>query len=251
MDEPSTSSTSSAPTPAERLIVALDVDGRDDALRLIERIGPAVSFCKVGWQLFLGAGLDFVRELAREHGKRIFLDLKMDDIEATVRQAVANLDVEPEFFTLQGTAATVRGAIEGRGARAHPRFLLVTALSSLDSGDMQAMFANPEFDINAYAERRAAAALEAGCDGLIASGESVRRLRAAFPERDFVVVTPGVRPPGTGTDDHRRSLTPFDAIRDGADYLVVGRPVRNAERPDEVAARIIDDIARGLEQREG
>ena len=236
--------------PGARLIVALDVDGRGPALRLVDRLGDAVSFYKVGWQLFIGAGFPLVREL-KDRGKRIFLDLKMDDIEATVRAAVANMKENADFLTIHGTAATVRAARAGRGSRAHPRFLMVTALSSIDSQDLRSSFANPALDVDDYATAKAADALDAGCDGLIASGTSIRRLRAAFPDRGFVVVAPGIRPEGEGTDDHKRSLTPTEAVRDGADYLVVGRPVRNAPDPAASAARIADGIARGLALRAG
>ena len=236
--------------PSGRLIVALDVDERGPALRLVDRLGDSVSFYKVGWQLFVGAGFPLVREL-KDQGKRIFLDLKMDDIEATVRAAVANMKENADFLTIHGTAATVRAARAGRGSRAYPRFLMVTALSSIDSRDLRSSFANPALDVDDYATAKAADALDAGCDGLIASGTSIRRLRSAFPDRDFVVVAPGIRPEGEGTDDHKRSLTPTEAIRDGADYLVVGRPVRNAPDPAASAARIAEGIARGLALRAG
>ena len=234
--------------PGGRLIVALDVDERGQALRLVDRLGDAVAFYKVGWQLFIGEGFPFVREL-KDRGKRVFLDLKMDDIEATVRAAVGNLKESADFLTIHGTAATVRAARAGRGDRGHPRFLMVTALSSIDTSDVRNAFANPALDVDDYATAKAGDALDAGCDGLIASGRSVRRLRSAFPERDFVVVAPGIRPEGAGADDHKRSLTPLEAVRDGADYLVVGRPIRDAPDPAASAARIIDGITRGLTLR--
>ena len=235
-------------SPGERLIVALDVDGRDPALRLVDRLDDAVTFYKVGWQLFIGAGFPFVRELG-ERGKKVFLDLKLGDIEATVQAAVANMKEEVEFLTVQGMAATVRAARVGRADRARPRLLMVTALSSIDTADVRGATADPGLDIDDYAVGNAGAALDAGCDGLIASGSSVRRIRAGFPDREFVVVVPGIRPAGEGTDDHKRTLAPMEAIRDGADYLVVGRPVRNAPDPAASVTRIVDDIARGMEMR--
>ena len=234
--------------PAGRLIVALDFEGRDPALRLADRLGDLVSFYKVGWQLFIGAGFPFVRELGRR-GKKVFLDVKMDDIEATVEAAVRNMKDEVDLLTLHGTGATVRAARAGRAGRARPRFLMVTALSSVDSADLGTMSADPGLDIDDYALRKAREALDAGCDGLIASGSSVGRLRAAFPGRHFLVVAPGIRPSGTGTDDHKRTLTPKEAVCAGADYLVVGRPVRNAPDPAASAARIIDEIAAGAALR--
>ena len=235
-------------SPGGRLIVALDVDGRDAALRLVDRLDDAVTFYKVGWQLFIGAGFPFVRELG-ERGKKVFLDLKVGDIEATVQAAVANMKEEVEFLTVQGTAATVRAARAGRAGRVRPRFLMVTALSSIDTADVRGATADPGLDIDDYAVGNASAALDAGCDGLIASGSSVRRIRAGFPDREFVVVVPGIRPAGAGTDDHKRTLAPMEAIRDGADYLVVGRPVRNAPDPAASVTRIVDDIARGMAMR--
>ena len=235
--------------PGGRLIVALDFDGRGEALRLADRLGDAISFYKVGWQLFIGAGFAIVRELA-ERGKKVFLDVKMGDIDATVSAAVGNLKEEVELLTLQGTAATVRAAMDGRGEGVRPKLLLVTALSSHDSEDVRGIAAAPPgLDIDDYAVDRARAALDAGCDGLIASGTSVGRLRAAFPGREFLLVVPGIRPAGDDANDHKRTLTPLEAIRSGADYLVVGRPVRNAPDPVATAERIVGDIARGMALR--
>ena len=126
---------------------------------------------------------------------------------------------------------------------------MVTALSSIDTADVRGASANPGLDIDDYAIGKARDALDAGCDGLIASGTSVRRLRSAFRDRDFLVVAPGIRLSGAGSDDHKRTLTPMEAIRDGADYLVVGRPVRDARDPAASVARIGDEIARGLVRR--
>ena len=235
-------------TPGERLIVALDFDGPGPALGLVDRLGDLVSFYKVGWQLFIGAGFPFVRELGKR-GKKVFLDVKMNDIEATVEAAVGNMKAEVEFLTIHGTVATARAARAGRADRVRPRLLMVTALSSLDSADLRGDSAEPGLDIDDYAVRRAREALDAGCEGLVASGGSVGRIRSAFPERDFLVVAPGIRPAGASSDDQKRTLTPLEAARDGADYLVVGRPVRNAPDPEASVARIVDDLARGLEER--
>ena len=241
-------SVDAADSPGARLIVALDFDGRDEALRLADRLADGVAFYKVGWQLFIGAGFALVRELAAR-GKRVFLDLKMNDIDATVRAAVGNMKEEVDLLTLQGTAATVRAARDGRGDRLGPKLLMVTALSSVDTEDVRGAAVSSGLDIDDYAVGRAREALDAGCDGLIASGSSVRRLRTAFADREFLMVVPGIRPAGAGTDDHKRTLTPFEAIRDGADYLVAGRPVRNAPDPAASAARIVDDIARAMALR--
>ncbi len=237
---------------ADRLIVALDVDTREEALEIVRSLGDAVTFYKVGLQLFIEAGMPFVRELIAA-GKKVFLDLKIDDIPRTVEAAVdrASIGDGVRLFTLQGNAATARAARKGRGAREYPKLMQVTYLSSWnaddfrDSAGLDRDLPLPPFD--EMVERRARTALAAGCDGVIASGTSVERLRRAFP--DAIIVTPGIRPAGGDTHDHKRSLTPYDAIRYGADYLVVGRPLRDASDPPATARAIVADIEKALAER--
>jgi orotidine-5'-phosphate decarboxylase len=232
----------------ERLIVALDVDTAAEAQQLIDQLGPDVNFYKVGLQLFMAGGLTVVRALV-DQGKKIFLDLKIDDTPRTIQEAVRNSAVDGvEFFTLQGNAATVRAAFAGRAQRGAPRFLQVTYLSSWDSSDLSEqphLAGSAEaLSIDDLVLQRARRILESGCDGVIASGSSVGRLRRELPQ--LLIVTPGIRPAGSSTDDHKRSMTPFEAIRAGADYLVVGRPIRTASDPRATAHQIQQDIEQAL-----
>jgi orotidine-5'-phosphate decarboxylase len=231
---------------SERLIVALDVDTRADALEFVRTLGTGVSFYKVGLQLFMQGGLQIVHDLVGL-GKKVFLDLKIDDTPRTVGEAVRNAAIAGvELFTLQGNAATADAARKGRGGRAAPKFLQITLLSSWDHGDLSEHLQVPSGnqqppDLDEFVLRRSERILAWGCEGVIASGSSVNKLRQRFPE--LLIVTPGIRPSGVATDDHKRSLTPSAAIRAGADYLVVGRPIRDADDPQATAARIQDEIA--------
>ena len=237
---------------AARLIVALDFNSATEANRLIGQLGSAVNFYKVGWQLFLGEGWAFVRTLL-EQGNKVFLDLKINDIDQTVQAALANMPNEfaggLELLTINGGSATVNAAKKGRGANDKPYLLMLTVLSSMDASDLKEL--SPDgatIDTETVVKRRAQQALDAGCEGLIASGSSVRALRDHFRDREFLIVTPGIRPSDTGYDDHKRTLTPYQAITSGADYLVVGRPITRASDPLQAAQSIISDIQAGLNQ---
>ncbi len=237
---------------AARLIVALDFNSATEANRLIGQLGSAVNFYKVGWQLFLGEGWAFVRTLL-EQGNKVFLDLKINDIDQTVQAALANMPNEfaggLELLTINGASATVNAAKKGRGANDKPYLLMLTVLSSMDASDLKEL--SPDgatIDTETVVKRRAQQALDAGCEGLIASGSSVRALRDHFRDREFLIVTPGIRPSDTGYDDHKRTLTPYQAITSGADYLVVGRPITRASDPLQAAQSIISDIQAGLNQ---
>ena len=231
---------------AGRLIVALDVDRATDALKLVQDLDGLVSFFKVGYQLFITEGLPFVKKLI-ETDKRVFLDLKMNDVEETIRLAVANIAAAGvEFLTIHGNGATARAAREGRGERKTPKVLSLTLLSSLDANDLKDLFPNASITLETYVKVRAKQAIDCGCDGLIASGESIRTLRALYPSA--IIVAPGIRPSGSSRDDHKRALTPHDAIRAGADYLVVGRPIRDARNRLESAERIIQEMDQALSE---
>jgi orotidine-5'-phosphate decarboxylase len=235
----------------ERLIVALDVDTGTEALQLVNDLGSDVSFYKVGLQLFMEAGLVIVKRIV-EQGKKVFLDLKIDDTPRTVQEAVRNIAIDGvEFFTLQGNRDTARAAAAGRGRRSSPKFLQGTYHSSWDSSDLidhlHIETATDQVSIDDQVVNRTRRILESGCDGVIASGTSVSRLRREYP--NLLIVTPGIRASGTGSDDHKRSMTPFEAIRAGADYLVVGRPIRSAQDPRATAHLIQQQIEQALRSK--
>ena len=233
------------PKTADRLIVALDVDTTKKALDIIEDLNGLVSFFKVGYQLFIAEGLTFVRRLI-ERNNRVFLDLKMDDVEETIRRAVANIAAsEVEFLTIHGSGATVRAARDGRGAREKPKLLSVTLLSSLDANDLKDLFADSKLTVESYVKWRAKQAIDNGCEGLIASGETIGMLHKLYPSA--IIVAPGIRPADSSRDDHKRALSPDDAIRAGADYLVVGRPIRNSSNPRNAAEKIIEEMEQAFQ----
>lgn len=236
----------------QRLIVALDCESSALALDLVDRLGDRVSFYKVGWRLFVSGGMELVRELRIEE-KEVFLDLKMDDIGETIQGAVRNIAEEDiRFLTIQGTAATARAAKAGRGDGAYPKLLSVTLLSSLDEQDLRDLFfattgkSDMPLLMN-YVKHRARQALESGCDGLIASGETIGELRKEFPEA--LIVSPGIRPSGAAHDDHKRAMSPKDAILAGADYLVVGRPIRLHPHPVEATDSILSEMDEAIKSR--
>ena len=228
--------------PGDRLIVALDVPTVDEALRAVEMLDN-VSFFKVGLQLFLTGGLSSLLQALRS--KRVFVDLKLPgDIGNTIAAVIDQCVVaNVEFLTLSESmpVPAIRSAKAARAARAstNPKLLTVPLLSSLDESDLP-----PEArgtNLETYILTRARRALDAGCDGVIASGEAIRICRSGVP--DAIIVSPGIRPAGSSTDDHKRLTTPAVALQLGADYLVVGRPILKSPNPRDAAARIIDEIA--------
>ena len=221
----------------DRLIIALDFDSRERALSLVELLGPRVGFYKVGLQLFMREGTGFVEELAAL-GKKVFLDLKMGDIDRTIAAALRAVPEGVEFVTLNGGRATVAAALQGRGERGRPLVLSLTFLSSLDEDDLRALMMNENLSLDEYVRVFTRRAVSAGCDGVVASGESIREIRREFGD-GLVIVAPGIRPGGGDRNDHKRALSPATAIEYGADYLVVGRPVTEAQDGLEVAERII------------
>jgi len=230
----------------DRLIVALDVPTAKEALSLADTLGDGVVFYKVGLELFVAEGLMLVRELqARE--KRVFLDLKIDDIENTIERTVAVVArAGVDLLTVFGPAATVRAARRGRGDHPGPKILAVTMLSSRNEEDLREMsFADPDGSgrplVETYVRVRARQLLGAGADGLISSGATMKMLRDEHGSEP-IIVTPGIRPAGSGDDDHKRITTPGAAISSGADYLVVGRPVRRAIDPRAAADAIVAEI---------
>jgi orotidine-5'-phosphate decarboxylase len=233
-------------TGQNRLIVALDVPTVDEALAIVEQLDN-VSFFKVGLQLFITGGLPTLLQ-ALTH-KQVFVDLKVPgDISNTI-SAVIDLCVSMKvtFLTLSESMPppAIRSARAARDAKhsQHPKLLIVPFVSSLDAADLPGVAAG-ESDLEAFILKRARAAVEAGCDGMIASGQAIDICRRAFPSA--IIVSPGIRPAGASTDDHKRHTTPAEAIRLGADYLVVGRPILKAPDPRGAASRIIDEIDAAL-----
>lgn len=235
-----------APESCGRIIIALDFDSGERALDLVELLGTRIGIYKVGYQLFMREGMDFVKKLVAL-GKKVFLDLKMGDIDRTIEAAVRAVPDGVEFVTINGGKATVGAAVRGRGKRSRPLILSLTFLSSLDREDLRALMMNESLELDEYVRVFTRRSIEAGCDGVVASGESIREIRREFGD-GLVIVAPGIRPEGKSSDDHKRALTPAAAIRYGADYLVVGRPVTEAEDSLAVAERIIGETNAALEQ---
>ena len=226
----------------DRLIVALDVPNALDGLALAERLGDAVSFYKIGLGMLTGGGLALANELKGEHGKRIFLDMKLFDIGATVEAAVRGLaQFDLDFLTVHGDPHVVRAAREGAGASGL-KILAVTVLTSLDRADLDAgmMTGGEVADI---VVERAARAFEAGADGVICSPQEAARVRALPEAEGRLIVTPGVRPAGAELGDQKRVMTPAQAIAAGADHVVVGRPIWRAEDPRAAAEAVLSELA--------
>ncbi|MGR3715518.1 MAG: orotidine-5'-phosphate decarboxylase [Thermohalobaculum sp.] len=227
--------------PDDRLIVALDLPHAVAAGELVDRLGDAVGFYKIGLGMLTGGGLGLACEL-KDQGKRVFLDMKLYDIGATVEKAVAGLArFELDFLTVHGDPQVVRAAVAGRGD-APLRILAVTILTSLDRGDLDQMLIR-DGDIGELTVERARRALAAGADGLIASPREAARIRALPEAAGRLIVTPGVRPAGSALGDQKRVATPAAALAAGADHIVVGRPVWAAEDPCAAAEAILAEIA--------
>lgn len=225
----------------DRLIVALDVPNIVMGLDLADRLGDAVSFYKIGLGMLTGGGLALANELKQERGKRVFLDMKLFDIGATVEAAVRGLaQYNLDFLTVHGDPQVVRAAAEGRMGSA-TKILAVTVLTSLDRADLDANLIIPG-DIHDITLERAARALEAGADGVIASPQEAAMIRALPQATGKLIVTPGVRPSGAALGDQKRVATPFQAISDGADHVVVGRPIWQAENPAQIARAVINEF---------
>lgn len=233
-------------TARDRLIVALDMPTLAEAQALVATLGDTVSFYKVGLELVFAGGLELARMLKGE-GKHVFLDMKLLDIGNTVERAVANAtELGVNFLTVHGhDLKTLQAAVAGRG-NSSLKLLAVTVLTNLTAQDVaqHGSTLSPE----ELVLRRAILAREAGFDGVIASGQEAGRIREAVGE-GFLIVTPGIRLPGSATDDQQRITTPDNAIAAGADYIVVGRPITQADDPKTVAVTFISHIREAHEKR--
>ena len=224
--------------PAERLIVALDVPDADQALALVEQLGDAACFYKIGMELLASGEFFPLLETLHERGNQVFVDLKFFDVPATVAAAVRGLARYPATFcTIHGNDAMVRAAVQEKGGL---KLLAVTALTSLDQHDLDQL--GFQCDARELVLSRARAALAAGCDGVVSSGLEVPELRAHVGQ-SLIVVCPGIRPVANTGDDQKRTVDVRQAFVNGADYIVVGRPIRNAADPRAQALAIQSTIA--------
>lgn len=221
--------------PKERLIFALDVTTIKEAERYVEELDGVVDFFKVGIVLHTITGSSFVRHLIRK-GKKVFLDLKFYDIPETVREAVRQVSgLGVDFLTVHAQRQVMEAAVEGK--KDTPlKVLAVTLLTSMDTSDVDNNKSPEEIVL-----QRAKVALECGCDGVVASGREVGMIKKETKGK-LLVVCPGIRPKGLSIEDHKRHITPYEAIKSGADYLVVGRPIKNATSPRSAAVSILEEM---------
>ena len=225
----------------DKLIVALDLPTADAARKQVDTLGNTVSFYKIGLELLFSGGLDLAREL-KARDKRVFLDMKLLDIGNTVERAVATAaTLGLDFLTIHGhDTKTLKAAVKGRGS-ASLKLLAVTVLTSIDAHDLaeQGTTLTPADLVL----KRAKLARDAGFDGVIASGQEAGKVRAATGP-NFLIVTPGIRLPGGEAGDQTRVTTPEDALRAGANHLVVGRPINAAANPKDAAEQFLAHITK-------
>jgi orotidine-5'-phosphate decarboxylase len=221
------------------IIVALDFESAREAFTLVDRLGDRVGFYKVGMELYAAAGMEAAREL-RARGKDVFLDMKFYDIGETVRRAVCQVArAGVQFLTIHGSAPVLRAAVEGRGASSL-KLLAVTVLTSYDQQDIEDL--GYPCKLSSLVDLRVDRAMKAGVDGIVASPLDARRIRnIAGPGP--LLITPGVRSAGNAAGDQKRVATPAEALRDGADYVVIGRQITRAADPAGEVERLLDEIA--------
>ena len=234
-------------SPRDRVIVALDVPSADQALAIVDELGDAVSFYKVGLELLMSGGMERLLRTLTD-GRRVFVDLKLPgDIPETVSRTVSlAADLGVSFLTLSNSVSpwTIEAAVKGRGGRPGPELLFVSFLSSLGPEDFAAQYGRPAAEFEAFLRETTDRARSAGADGFIVSGPQIRTLREQYPGQ--VLVSPGIRPAGAALNDHKRSCTPAEAIRFGTDYIVVGRPIRDASNRREAAQAIVGELTAEL-----
>ncbi len=231
----------SLPANDDRLIVALDVPNVVAGIDLVQKLGDSVSFYKIGLGMLTGGGLALANELKAEHGKKIFLDMKFFDIGATVEAAVRGIaQFDLDFLTVHGDPHVVRAAKEG-AAGTDLKILAVTILTSLDRDDLDASLIQSG-NIPDLVATRAGRAFDAGADGVISSPNEAAMIRALPEAAGKLIVTPGVRPAGADLGDQKRIATPAAAIANGADHIVVGRPIHKADNPRAAARSIVAEL---------
>lgn len=220
----------------ERLIVALDVPTAAQAKSLVESLGDSATFYKIGLELFMSGEYFELLDYLNQQEKKIFVDLKFFDVPATVGRAVAQLNGKGvTFATIHGNDSIMRAAAENKG---DVKILAVTVLTSLDRGDLDDL--GFDCDVSNLVLSRAKRAVEIGCDGVVASGQEAAAMREKLGD-SFMVITPGIRPVDND-DDQKRVVTAAQAFENGADYIVVGRPIRDAANPKQAAEALQAEI---------
>jgi orotidine-5'-phosphate decarboxylase len=222
------------------LIIALDVESTTAALQLVEKIGSAADFYKVGMELYAAGGMEFVSQLA-SFRKKVFLDLKLYDIAETVKRATRQIcqSGAVRFLTVHGSRAIMNAAVEGRGGNG-TKLLAVTVLTSFDQEDLADL--GYSVSLADLVELRVRKAVESGMDGIVCSPLDAARVREVGG-RELIIVTPGVRSAGAATGGQKRVATPSQAVRNGADYLVIGREVTRASDPRAACREILAEVA--------
>ena len=236
--------------PRDHIIFPLDVATRGEAERLVRQLAGHVGMFKVGLELFIRSGPELIRWIRAESDAGIFLDLKLHDIPMTVAramEAIAALEVDLTTVHCGESRRMLSAAVKaGQGGT---KVLAVTVLTSVSPEDLHQAGLSPDLAANmaALVQRRAETAREVGCAGVVCSGWEARTIKQALG-RDFLAVTPGIRPSweSVGPDDQRRVMTPAQAVRNGADYIVIGRPIRDAADPVQAARQVAAEIGEGL-----
>jgi orotidine-5'-phosphate decarboxylase len=231
---------------AERLIVALDVPDSSEARRLTEKLDDVVSFYKIGLWLLFADGTDKLIDDLIHSGKNVFLDYKMFDIGETVKQGVARaVSRGVKFVTVHGDPEIMKAAVEGKGSSKFTKIFSITVLTSLNDKALEEM--GYRLNVKELIELRVRTSIECGCDGIIASpSDNPNEIRRMVRQDRLLIATPGIRRAGSPVDDHKRHATPREAIANGADYLVVGRPIIMSPDPEGAAREIISEMEEGL-----
>ncbi|MBK92356.1 MAG: orotidine-5'-phosphate decarboxylase [Gemmatimonadetes bacterium] len=224
-----------------RVIIPLDVPSVSDALALVDRLGDEADFYKVGFELYTRGGLEVVRELV-SRDKRVFLDIKLHDIPNTVARAVeAASDLGVDLLTLHASGGQRMMAAAAEARSGHLKLLGVTVLTSMNKDEMASVWGRKISSVRDEAFRLANLGKEAGLDGIVSSALEASWIRQKIGP-SFLIVTPGIRPAGSSSDDQNRVATPREAVRNGADFLVIGRPITKADDPSAAFAAVLKEI---------
>tara|TARA_B100001142_G_scaffold97997_1_gene99961 strand:- start:261 stop:962 length:702 start_codon:yes stop_codon:yes gene_type:complete len=225
----------------DRIIIALDVPNAVLGLNIVNQLGDAVSFYKIGLGMLTGGGMALANELKQDLNKKIFMDLKLFDIGATIERAVKGLtQYNIDFLTVNGDPQVVSAAVQGKKTT-DTKILAVTFLTSLDREDLNKNLIK-EGSINELVLERSIKAFEAGADGVIASPHEAHMIKGLSEAQGKLIVTPGIRPLGFNSEDQKRVMTPDEALANGADHIVIGRPVIKAKNPRLEIKKILETI---------